>query len=31
VQRFEALDPLDREAVRSGFPRVGMSAEALLF
>jgi hypothetical protein len=31
VQRFEALDPLDRAAVRSGFPRVGMSAEALLF
>jgi hypothetical protein len=31
VQRFEALDPLDRDAVRSGFPRVGMSAEALLF
>lgn len=31
VQRFEALDPLDRDAVRSGFPRVGMSAEALRF
>lgn len=31
VQRFEALEPLDRDAVRSGFPRVGMSAEALLF
>jgi len=30
VQRFEALDPLDRDAVRSGFPRVGMSVEALL-
>ena len=23
VQRFEALDPLDRDAVRNGFPRVG--------
>ena len=31
AQRFEALDPLDREAVLSGIPRVGMSAEALLF
>jgi hypothetical protein len=31
VQRFQALDPLDREAVQSGFPRVGMSAEALRF
>src|SRR5690349_13816327 len=31
VQRFQALDPLDREAVWSGVPRVGMSAEALLF
>jgi hypothetical protein len=31
AQRFEALDPLDQEAVRSGWPRVGMSAEALLF
>jgi hypothetical protein len=31
VQRFAALDPLDRDAVQSGFPRVGMSAEALLF
>jgi hypothetical protein len=31
VQRFQALDPLDQEAVRSGWPRVGMSAEALLF
>jgi len=31
AQRFEALDPLDREAVRSDWPRVGMSAEALLF
>ena len=30
-QRFEALDPLDQQAVRSGWPRVGMSAEALLF
>ena len=31
AQRFEALDPLDREAVKSGWPRVGMSAEALRF
>jgi hypothetical protein len=31
VQRFEALDPLDRAAVQSGFPRVGMRAEALRF
>jgi hypothetical protein len=31
VQRFEALDPLDQQAVRSGWPRVGMRAEALLF
>lgn len=31
VQRFEALDPLDRNAVRNGFPRMGMSAEALRF
>lgn len=30
-QRFQALDPLDQQAVRSGWPRVGMSAEALLF
>src|SRR5262249_36877008 len=26
VQRFQALDPLDQEAIRSGLPRVGMSA-----
>src|SRR5215211_3108113 len=31
AQRFQALDPVDREAVRGGAPRVGMSAEALLF
>jgi hypothetical protein len=31
VQRFQALDPLDQEAVQYGWPRVGMSAEALLF
>jgi hypothetical protein len=31
TQRFQALDPLDRDAVKSGWPRVGMSAEALLF
>jgi hypothetical protein len=30
-QRFAALDPLDQQAVRSGWPRVGMSAEALRF
>src|SRR5262249_48517376 len=30
MQRFQALDPLDREAVKSGVPRVGMSAEPLL-
>jgi hypothetical protein len=31
IQRFQALDPQDREAVLSGTPRVGMRAEALLF
>ena len=31
VQRFQALAPVDQEAVRSGWPRVGMSAEALRF
>jgi hypothetical protein len=31
VQRFQRLDPIDRETVQSGFPRVGMSAEALRF
>jgi len=31
AQRFQALDPLDRDAVRSGLPRLGMSAEALRF
>jgi len=31
LQHFQALDPLDQDAVRSGWPRVGMSAEALLF
>jgi hypothetical protein len=31
VQRFAALEALDREAVYNGLPRVGMSAEALLF
>jgi hypothetical protein len=30
-QRFAALDPLDQQAVRNGWPRVGISAEALLF
>jgi hypothetical protein len=31
AQRFQRLDPVDRETVQSGAPRVGMSAEALLF
>ena len=31
VQRFQALAPLDRDAVRSGLPRPGMSADALQF
>jgi hypothetical protein len=31
VQRFQALDSLDQEAIRSGTPRVGMSADALRF
>ena len=31
AQRFQALDPQDREAIWGGVPRVGMSAEALLF
>jgi hypothetical protein len=31
AQRFQALDLADQEAVRSGFPRRGMSAEALRF
>lgn len=31
AQRFQALDPLDQEAIRYGWPRPGMSAEALLF
>jgi hypothetical protein len=31
AQRFQRLDPRDREAVLSGAPRVGMSAEALRF
>ena len=31
VQRFQRLDPIDRETVQNGFPRVGMSSEALLF
>lgn len=31
AQRFQRLDPLDREAVQSGWPRPGMSAEALRF
>jgi hypothetical protein len=31
AQRFQRLDPEDRETVRSGAPRVGMSTDALLF
>jgi hypothetical protein len=31
AQRFQRLDPVDRETVQSGAPRVGMSADALLF
>ena len=31
TQRFQALAPQDREAVLAGFPRVGMSADALRF
>jgi hypothetical protein len=31
TQRFQALDPQDRETVLAGFPRKGMSAEALHF
>ncbi len=31
AQRFQRLDPQDREAVRSGAPSVGMSADALRF
>lgn len=31
LQRFHALEPADRAAVLSGLPRVGMSADALLF
>ena len=31
AQRYQALAPLDRDAIRGGFPRPGMSAEALRF
>ena len=31
VQRFQALDPQDREAILGGYPRLGMSAAALRF
>lgn len=31
TQRFQALDPLDQEAIRAGWPRPGMSADALRF
>ena len=30
-QRFAALDPRDRDALRSGVPHVGMSADTLRF
>ena len=31
TQRFQRLEPQDREAVLAGFPREGMSAEAMRF
>jgi hypothetical protein len=31
ARRFQALDPLDREAVLLGYPRQGMSVDALAF
>ncbi len=31
AQRFQALDPVDRNTVLNGMPRTGMSAEALRF
>ncbi len=31
LQRFEALDPLDRESIQNGYIRKGMSSEALNF
>lgn len=31
AQRFQALDPLDRDAILAGSPRLGMHADALLF
>jgi hypothetical protein len=31
AQRFQALDALDQEAIRHGWPRPGMSADALRF
>lgn len=31
AQRFQALTPQDRETVLAGFPRVGMSADAMRF
>ena len=31
AQRFQALDAFDQAAIRSGWPRPGMSAEALVF
>src|SRR5439155_16863202 len=31
AQRYQRLDPQDREAVQSGAPRVGMSADATRF
>src|SRR5262245_54372897 len=31
IQRFQRLDPVDQATVQSGFPRVGMGADALRF
>ena len=31
AQRFQALDALDQDAIRAGWPRLGMRADALLF
>jgi hypothetical protein len=31
AQRFQALDPVDRDTVLGGMPRVGMSSDALRF
>ena len=31
AQRFQALEPQDRQAIEAGFPRLAMSAEAMRF